>query len=399
MTKYIRDKRFPLPDGEPIPPRSKVTPYAGGGFWRGPDGKYRALSWAEYQDRWDAQEAGVPFAEPDAPDPEGVPEDIPQGHPEDAPDEMPEDAPEVEAVEAPVEPVADGAAVGAPAKAIPDQVRDDERGGDDEQPDDEPADDELADDEEEGRPSLDELVEACSKMPEPAGRRRHDGWSRRKMALFLRELAASQSVSQAARSVGMSRQSAYDLRNRLGGTPFALGWEVALEAGLQQLAHSLMERALHGEEVQHYYHGELVGTSRRHDNRLAIWLMQNPWKVGRHQIAREYVAPAFERLLERIEFDSLDWDWDAGEQLPGPPLSQDEIEEAELLEYDPDLDGDPDPDETALDREERICRTAIERRQNHFVSRGSWYGGNVGLPASRSQTGGRYGGNLGKRGG
>lgn len=387
MTQYIRDNRFPLLDGEPIPPRSQVTPYSGGGFWRGPDGKYRALSWAEYQDRWDAQEAGVPYVSPDAGE-------------------------EVAGASG-----ADGVLgdAGAPLTAIPDQVRDDalgeddEWGGegelpddehpDDEQPGDEQSGDDPADDEQEGRPSLDELVDACSKMPEPAGRRRHDGWSRRKMALFLRELAASQSVSQAARSVGMSRQSAYDLRNRLGGTPFALGWEVALEAGLQQLAHALMERALHGEEVQHYYHGELVGTSRRHDNRLAIWLMQNPWKVGRHQIAREYVAPAFERLLERIEFDSLDWDWEAGDQLPGPPPTQGEFEEAELLEYDPDLDGDPDPEETALDREERICRAAIERRQNEFNARGSWYGGNVGLPPSRSQTGGRYGGNLGKRGG
>ena len=217
------------------------------------------------------------------------------------------------------------------------------------------------------------------------------------MALFLRELAASQSVSQAARSVGMSRQSAYGLRNRLAGTPFSLGWEVALEAGFHQLAHALMERALHGEEVPHYYHGELVGTARRHDNRLGIWLLQNPWKVGRHQIAREYVSSAFDRLLERVEFDSLDWDWDAGDQLPGPPLTEDEIDEADLLLYDPDL-KDHDPDETELDYEERIYRAAIERRQDQFNSRGSWYGNNTDLPPSRRQGGGRYGGNLGKRG-
>jgi hypothetical protein len=74
------------------------------------------------------------------------------------------------------------------------------------------------------------------QVPPPKRKPRHDEWTREKMAGFLRELAATQSVAAAAKSVGMSRQSAYKLRNRCEGTPFALAWEVALEAGLQQLA-------------------------------------------------------------------------------------------------------------------------------------------------------------------
>jgi hypothetical protein len=128
------------------------------------------------------------------------------------------------------------------------------------------------------------------------------------MAAFLRELAASQSVSQAAKSVGMSRQSAYKLRTRLAGTPFALAWEVALEAGLQQLAHALMDRALNGTEQPHYYHGELVGTTRKYDNRLAAWLLDNPWKLGRHQITREFAAADWQGLLDRIEFSANRWE-------------------------------------------------------------------------------------------
>ena len=111
---------------------------------------------------------------------------------------------------------------------------------------------------------------ATPKLPSPARAPRHTEWTRAKMAVFLRELAASQSVHHAARSVGMSRQSAYRLRTRLAGTPFALAWEVALEAGLQQLAHALLDRALNGEERPHYYHGVLVGTSRRYDERLTV---------------------------------------------------------------------------------------------------------------------------------
>lgn len=152
----------------------------------------------------------------------------------------------------------------------------------------------------------------------PAKRRppRHDEWTREKMVIFLRELAATQCVSHSAKAVGMSRNSAYNLRNRLQGTPFALGWEVALEMGMHQLAHVVMDRALNGTEVQHYYHGELVATTRRHDNRLAQWILENPWKVGRHQIAREYSGGNFPALLERIEWASLDWE--EGEAVPGP---------------------------------------------------------------------------------
>ena len=56
---------------------------------------------------------------------------------------------------------------------------------------------------------------------------RHDEWTRAKMVAFLRELAASQSVSQAARAVGMGRQSAYKLRMRMA--PFAAAWDAAVE--------------------------------------------------------------------------------------------------------------------------------------------------------------------------
>ena len=58
---------------------------------------------------------------------------------------------------------------------------------------------------------------------------RHNEWTRAKMVAFLRELAASRSVARAARAVAMSRQSAYKLRRRLAGAPFALAWAMALE--------------------------------------------------------------------------------------------------------------------------------------------------------------------------
>jgi hypothetical protein len=177
-------------------------------------------------------------------------------------------------------------------------------------------------------------------VPARTRKPRHSEWTRAKMSAFLRELSATQSVAAAAAHVGMARQSAYRLRDRLAGSPFAFGWEVALEAGLSQLAHAMLDRAVNGVEVPHYYKGELVGTSRTYDERLSIWLMANPWKVGRRQMAREFSAEGFDRLLERIEHGPLDWQDDEG--LPGLEAPSD------------------DPDESA-------------RRQDTFVARRSWY--------------------------
>lgn len=188
------------------------------------------------------------------------------------------------------------------------------------------------------RPAATRQHAAKSRCPSPEGvgevvapprPERHNQWTRAKMVAFLRELAATQSVAAAARAVGMSRTSAYNLRNRLAGQPFALGWEVALECGMHALAHAVMDRAVNGEEVPLYYHGELVGTTRRYDNRLAQWILENPWRVGRHQMAREYAAGGFDALLERIESASLDWE--AGEPVPGPgwPLEEDDAAAAE----------------------------------------------------------------------
>jgi hypothetical protein len=205
-------------------------------------------------------------------------------------------------------------------------------------------------------------------MPGKPGRApRHNEWSREKMVAFLRELAASQSVAEAARAVGMSRTSAYNLRNRLHGQPFALGWEVAIEMGMHQLAHAVMDRAVNGVEVSHYYHGELVATTRRHDNGLARWVLDNPWKVGRMQVAREWSSGAFDGLLERIEWASLGWE--AGEEVPGP--------------------GWPgNDDESGSER-----RAGALARQESFVREASWYAAHA-----REQAQGARGGPRGQGG-
>jgi molybdenum-dependent DNA-binding transcriptional regulator ModE len=67
---------------------------------------------------------------------------------------------------------------------------------------------------------------------EPTARANADyRWTYAKSLAFLAALARSGKVAAAARSVGMSRQSAYRLRARLSGTRFAAAWSQAQRAG------------------------------------------------------------------------------------------------------------------------------------------------------------------------
>lgn len=61
---------------------------------------------------------------------------------------------------------------------------------------------------------------------------RHDGWSPERQFRFIEVLAATRSVTKACRAVGMSRDSAYTLRDRAEAAQFRLAWTKALEPGL-----------------------------------------------------------------------------------------------------------------------------------------------------------------------
>ena len=57
---------------------------------------------------------------------------------------------------------------------------------------------------------------------------RRDGWTAQRQLRFLDVLARTRSVTRAATAVGMSRESAYRLRNRKGGALFATAWDRAM---------------------------------------------------------------------------------------------------------------------------------------------------------------------------
>jgi len=141
---------------------------------------------------------------------------------------------------------------------------------------------------------------------------RHDGWTRARQACFLRELAATHCVSAAASAAGMTRQSAYKLRNRLKGEPFDIAWQAAFRRQYDALAEAVVERAIHGVEVPHFHKGELIHVSRRYDERAAVALLA---------LRERLAVPAFcyraedegietddlETLVARVEYGDELW--------------------------------------------------------------------------------------------
>lgn len=103
--------------------------------------------------------------------------------------------------------------------------------------------------------------------PVPTRSSRHDGWTPARQVNFIAALAATGVVGSAARAVGMSRKSAYALRDRPGAESFALAWEMAQDRGRERIWHEVVDRALKGVTLPRYYKGKIVGTRHRYDYR------------------------------------------------------------------------------------------------------------------------------------
>lgn len=92
----------------------------------------------------------------------------------------------------------------------------------------------------------------------PQMRKRFNGWSPVQQERFILALEATGSVRAAAKAAGMSRNSAYRLRERAGGEGFARSWDRALEMGQQRMFDCAMERAMDGVTTIHVRRGGSV---------------------------------------------------------------------------------------------------------------------------------------------
>jgi len=66
-----------------------------------------------------------------------------------------------------------------------------------------------------------------SDNPRPT-RTRHDGWTAERQLAFLGALSLTRNVTRSAAAAGMSRESAYRLRERHDGALFAARWDQIL---------------------------------------------------------------------------------------------------------------------------------------------------------------------------
>lgn len=107
-------------------------------------------------------------------------------------------------------------------------------------------------------------------------RRRAGGWTPAKQAAFLAQLALTGSVREAARRVGMSRETAYRLRAKPGGESFADAWDRVTGRGQgaarKVTPQGLRARALGGLLKPLIYRGHHVATVRKPDNSALLRL-------------------------------------------------------------------------------------------------------------------------------
>ncbi len=108
----------------------------------------------------------------------------------------------------------------------------------------------------------------------PARRPRHNGWTVERQEAFLKALAGCGCVTHAARSVGMSRESAYQLYNRPSAAGFRRGWDAALDCSLRLVEDEAWSRAINGVARPVFYQGEQVGEYRHYDERLTMFLLR-----------------------------------------------------------------------------------------------------------------------------
>ncbi|MBU0557699.1 MAG: hypothetical protein KKD64_09185 [Alphaproteobacteria bacterium] len=132
-------------------------------------------------------------------------------------------------------------------------------------------------------------------------RARQDGWTPERQRAFLEALADTGCVDAAAKSVGMTRQSAWRLRRRSDARAFDLAWDAALERAMQQLVSVALERAINGSVRQRWYHGQLIAEERVHHDGLLRHLLERGHAMLGTSRERNVLRAGWEKGLDALE--------------------------------------------------------------------------------------------------
>ena len=111
--------------------------------------------------------------------------------------------------------------------------------------------------------------------PVPRQYARHDGWTPERQIAFIEALADTGSVEAAAKAVNMSQSGAYHLRRQPEAESFRNAWAAALDLGVRRIEDVVMDRALNGVEEPLYSYGKLIGTRRKYNDRLLMFILRN----------------------------------------------------------------------------------------------------------------------------
>jgi len=121
-----------------------------------------------------------------------------------------------------------------------------------------------------------------------------------KQAAFLAALALTGSVRDAARRVGMSRETAYRLRARPGGESFADAWDALTRRGngrpRKVTPQGLRARALEPLLKPLIYRGRHVATMEKADNSALLGYLAQLARSERARLRRDSGAARFAPL-------------------------------------------------------------------------------------------------------
>lgn len=113
---------------------------------------------------------------------------------------------------------------------------------------------------------------------------RRDGWTPIRQADFLGRLAETRCVAAAARHVGMTRESAYRLRDRFGAESFAAAWDaiLAIPCGPRKSTYDMLQvRADYGRLRPVMRGGRHVATQASPDNDAVLQLYRREMRRRR----------------------------------------------------------------------------------------------------------------------
>ena len=134
----------------------------------------------------------------------------------------------------------------------------------------------------------------------------HYHWTPALERSFVESLADTGSVTEACKTVSMSRRSAYDQKRRGCGLAFRIGWDAAVLLARDVVADELLDRALAGQWTETIKDPE-TGKTRRfaQDRNLGLALLSRLDRMcdiqaseGTVHMAAQIVSQDFEAFLD-----------------------------------------------------------------------------------------------------